>query len=111
MSSSLSQPSSTVSGSTSAGRDIEQITCCLCPTVFWPNPLGCRKIFGNANFCPTKGVNTLILDQLITFYKTKHEMYTFKLRMYVSLNTIVRTYRITQFLTGETMMDGLYLEI
>ena len=38
-------------------------------------------------------------------------MYTFKLRMYVSLNAIVCTYRITQFLTGETMMDGLYLEI
>jgi len=33
-----------LSGSTSEGTAIEQITSCVCPTIFWPKPLGCKEI-------------------------------------------------------------------
>jgi len=46
MISSLNQVNSTLSGFTSEGTTIEQITSCLCPTVFWSKPPGRRKIFG-----------------------------------------------------------------
>ena len=60
MSSSLSQPNSIVSGSTSGGTDIEQITSCLCPTVFWSKPLGCRIIFGDVPVSSIKEYQLII---------------------------------------------------
>ena len=48
MSPSLTQPNSIVLGSTLEGTGIEQITSCVCPTMFWSGPLGCRKIVGGA---------------------------------------------------------------
>ena len=43
MSSSKSQPTLIVPGSTSGCTDTEQTTSCLCPTVYWPKPL---EMFG-----------------------------------------------------------------
>ena len=50
MSSSLSQPNSIVSGSTSGGTDIEQITSCFCPIVLGSRPSsGLREICGDGS--------------------------------------------------------------
>ena len=38
----LNQTNSIMSRSTSGSTNTEQITCCLCPRVLWPKPLGCR---------------------------------------------------------------------